>query len=152
MPPHLAPAEGARSAYTTSPPPPPFPLSGTTPDFQALLDMAAGPSIELLDGKLSIDLSAMASSEITLLTSYISDSNYQFALRMVGFFSITDFLNTIPGVRAWRGGLHAAMGLAVLPAPPSPGAQHGNALVTCILPVQRPPLLTTPRPLRKRAA
>jgi hypothetical protein len=62
--------------------------------------MAAGPSIELLDGQLSIDLSAMASSEVTLLTSYISSSSYQFALRMTGFFSITDFLNTIPGVRA----------------------------------------------------
>lgn len=61
--------------------------------------MATAPSLTLLDGALNIDLSAMASGDMTLLAQYTSSNNYVFAYRQTGQFSVGSFLNSIPAVR-----------------------------------------------------
>lgn len=87
--------------------------SGSTPDFATLVDVSTAPSLSLLDGKLNIDLSAMASGDMTLLAQYTSASNYVFAYRQTGQFSVGSFLKTIPAVRrlasAWLQACSAAV-------------------------------------------
>lgn len=67
-------------------------------DYSCLYVLEVGPSVELLGGVLTVDLSSLASGEATFFTAFNHSTDFVFALRMAVQSSVADFFTFIPQV------------------------------------------------------